>query len=105
MARAIGDFSSANTPETDLFTLDFVNDLVAGDSVVSATWTISVLVGTDNAADSYKIGDPTVFGSKVTQKAAGFLPGVEYCMTAQATTQFGLTPILWAPIQGEAIGC
>lgn len=105
MARAIGDFSTANPPEGDLFTLDFVNDLVPGDSIASATWAITVLVGVDPSAAACAMGPATIFGTKVTQKAGNFLAGVGYCMICTVVTRLGLVLILWAPLECEAVGC
>lgn len=105
MAKAIGCFSAADQSEVDLYTLDFVNDLIPGDAIDTAAWACTVAVGTDPDASSYLLGTPTIFGTKVTQKAGGFLPGIKYVMTATVATRQGLSLVLWAYLLGETIGC
>lgn len=104
MAKAVGCFSLADVG-SDLFTFDFANRLVAGDSIASASWVVTVADGADPDVGSIAIGSPTIFETKVTQKAAGFLPGVTYTMQANVVTNLGLTPNLWANITGETVGC
>jgi hypothetical protein len=105
MAQAIGQFSGADQPEDELFTFDFVNDLPLGDTITDAVWAISVAVGVDPTVDDRAVGDPTVFGTRVTQQAAGFLPGVRYVMACLITTAMGSTLELWAYLDGETVGC
>lgn len=105
MAEAVGQFSITNTPESELFTFDFVNDLRPGDSIASAGWTCSAAVGTDAGAAGRVTGSPTVLGTRVTQRGGGFLPGVTYVMTALVHTALGDDLDLWAYLPCEAIGC
>ncbi len=101
MAQAVGSFSGANQPENELFTLDFVNDLPGGDSIR----TCSVASGTDAHPADRLVGSPTVFGTRVTQRASGFLPGVQYVMACVVMTAMGSELELWAFLPGEAVGC
>lgn len=106
MAEAIGQFSITNTPESELFTFDFANDLRPGDSIASVTsWTCGVAVGTDAGAAGRVSGSPTLFGSRVTQRGGGFLPGVTYVMTALVHTALGDDLDLWAYLPCGVIGC
>jgi hypothetical protein len=105
MAQAIGQFSIANQPESDLFTFDFVNDLPADDAVTAATWACTVASGVDADAADRLVGSPTLFNTRVSQRGAGFLPGVQYVMACTATTRQGNTLVLWAYLDGGVVGC
>lgn len=109
MAQAIGQFSSANQPESELFTFDFVNDLTPGDSILASpapVWGLTVAVGSDPNAQMYRLfGLPTLSGTRVTQAAGGFLPGVRYVMTCVVSTASGLKLELWAYLDGQVVGC
>lgn len=105
MAQAIGQFSSADQGENELFTFDFVNDLAPGDSIASAVWEITVAVGVDADVADRAVGDPTIFGTRVTQRASGFLPGVQYVMACTITTTMGNDLELWSYLDGQTVGC
>ena len=107
MAEAIGNFSSANPTESELFTFNFVNDLGAGDSIdtgQAAVWTCTVLEGEDSAAQS-RITDVGFSGTKSTARGAGFLADVVYCLASTIKTTLGDTLTLWAQLPGKPIGC
>ena len=106
-SRAVGDFTPTSPNVRRLFTFDFVNTVVPGDSIDPAqiTLTIGVMTGTDATPLSHLVGLPSLFGTKVTQECENFLAGVEYYMLCNVTTRAGLKPALWAPLKCEPIGC
>ena len=52
------DFNNADPGETDVYSLDFTNDLHEDETVVSAAWTCEAVVGTDASASSRLSGAP-----------------------------------------------
>lgn len=109
MARAVGDFSPTNPPESELFSFDFTTQLRPGDAVTGTpAWTCIVAVegptGDPTPADRL-IGGPTLFGNITTQRMAGWIAGVTYAVSADAQTVLGDTLTLWAYCPDEPIGC
>jgi hypothetical protein len=96
------DFDPSDTGESERYTLDFVNDLQVGDTIVSATWTCEVAAksaGSDAAAVS-RIDGPAVYvGTKTTQRVSGMVPGVIYCLTATVVTTLNDTVSLWSHVE------
>jgi hypothetical protein len=96
------DFDPSDTGESERYTLDFVNDLQAGDAIAAATWTCEVAAkstGEDGEAAS-RIDGPAVFsGTKTTQRVTGMMPGVTYCLTATVTTTLQDTVSLWSHVE------
>jgi hypothetical protein len=106
VARAVGNFSPTNPPESELFTFDFVNDLRPGDSIASVTsWTNSVVEGVDPNVAGTVVGAATIFGTKVTQRMKNWAPGVIYSSCCLVHTAFGDDLDLWALCPDEAVGC
>ena len=106
MAEAVGAFSPTNPDESELFTFDFVNDLRPGDSIDGTPeWAVLAVAGVDPNASNIPIGSPTVFGTTVTQRMAGWVSGVTYAISATVTTALGDTKTLWAYCPDEPIGC
>lgn len=96
------DFDPSDTGESERYTLDFVNDLQAGDTIVSAAWVCEVAaksVGSDEEAASRIDGPAVYLGSKTTQRVTGMVPGVTYCLTATVTTALLDTVSLWSHVE------
>ena len=96
------DFDPSDTGESERYTLDFVNDLQPGDSIVAAVWTCEVAARSelpDDDAASHIIGAAGISGTKVTQRVSGLVPGVTYCLTAIATTSTGDAVSLWSHLE------
>ena len=83
------DFDPAAPTESEVFTLDFVNDLTDGDSIVSAAVTLTVNEGVDATPSSRLNGTYGVTGTKVMQRLTGLLSGVLYCLSITITTANG----------------
>jgi hypothetical protein len=96
------DFDPSDTGESERYTLDFVNDLQAGDTISTATWACEVAAkssGADGAAAG-KIDGPAVYlGTKTTQRITGMTPGVTYCLTATIVSAGGDTISLWSHVE------
>jgi hypothetical protein len=96
------DFDPSDTGESERYTLDFVNDLQAGDAIATATWTCEVAAkSTGSDADAAtRIDGPAVYlGTKTTQRVSGMVPGVTYCLTAKITTTLQDTVSLWSHVE------
>jgi hypothetical protein len=87
-----GLFVPKGTDETWTLTFDFADRLGAGETIVSAPWTASVLTGTDPDPDALleNGGDaPTIIGSQVVQRVVGGVDRVTYCLNCLALTSSG----------------
>lgn len=75
----------------EFFTMDFLRNLAAGDSILSATCTASVLEGTDATPSSILLNAPIINGTNVSQEIQAGMLGVRYLLTFTATTLLGET--------------
>jgi hypothetical protein len=101
-----GTFDPAIPSEQKAFSIDFVNDLAAGDSIVSATATVAVFYGQDVNVAQLVIPPPAINGTIVTQVLGlgpGFQPGTIYRWTVTALTQGGWTLISYAHLPCNAV--
>lgn len=101
------DFSPAQQNESELYGLDFVNDLVAGEALTSAAWTLTVTNGVDGTPSSHLIGSPTLVTpdgttvqTETDQRIQGLLPDVTYAVQAVAVTNKGNTKTLYSHVRG-----
>jgi hypothetical protein len=104
-----GTFAPAIPGETKSFSIDFVNDLAAGDSLISATSRLECLFGVDpNVSLLLAPGPPAINGTLVTQVAGnsiyprGFQPGIIYRWTVTAKTALGWTLVSYAHLPCNA---
>lgn len=96
------DFDPSDTGESERYTLDFVNDLNAGDTITSASWACEVAAtstGSDSAAASRISGATVINKTRTTQRVTGLQPGVTYCLTATVETLNGDTISLWSHVR------
>jgi hypothetical protein len=103
-----GTFNPAIPGETKSFSIDFVNDIAAGDAIDRATGTLAVFYGSDpNAAELVAPGPPAISGSVVTQilgyGPTGFQPGIIYRWTVTAETTGGWTLVAYAHLPCNAV--
>lgn len=111
MARALGNFSPTNPPESELFSFDFTTELRAGDAVKASpapAWACIVAVAGetgDPTPQNRIVGSQTLFGNITTQRMAGWVSGVSYAVSATVQTVLGDTLVLWAYCPDEPIGC
>lgn len=100
------DYSPSDNPESELYGLDFINDLPTGDSITGATCTCS------NASDSPVqdatpaariIAGPFVVGTVTSVRLSGLQTGVKYTLQATVTTTFGNTIVLFSHVTAETV--
>lgn len=110
MAYAGRDFSPAEQAESQIYGLDFVNDLQEGESLVEAVWEVIVREGADPDPGSHLVGDPmlvtpdgTTTQTATTQRIEGLLPDVNYTVRAVVTTSRENKLSLWSHVQGEPV--
>lgn len=105
--KAVGNFQDANPAEINYYGLDFTNELVPGDSIATAVWscTVSENADLDPAPASRLLGDASVLGAIVTQKAGQFASGAQYVLSCTIQTRLGLARTLWSYLNGVPVGC
>lgn len=101
------DFSPMEFNESEVFGLDFVNDLDADEQLLSSRWTMRVSQGLDNNPGVHLEGTSTEvvpLGSNLKtatiQRIGGLWPNVTYIVEAQVITDRGNTRRLWTHIRG-----
>lgn len=84
--------------ESDVFTIDFVNDLNAGESISSVVFSIAVMQGTDAGAATRLSGGPSISTTKVSQAVdvRGAPSGVLYRLQATIATNQRVAISLWS---------
>jgi len=102
------DYDPQEAVESETFGLNFVNDLTAGETISSATWSISVAQGTDVNVAARLVGSASIVvpdgaTSQIAtvQRIAGLQPDVTYMVQAVVTTSLGNTKSLFTHIQGD----
>jgi hypothetical protein len=76
---------------TETYTVDFVSDIPAGDSISSQSVVASVYSGTDGSPSSIVSGSASASGTRVSQNITGGVAGVVYELLWTAGTAGGLT--------------
>jgi len=91
---------SVKTPAAkEFFTFNFARRLSAGETIVSAAWTVTVKEGTDASPSALLSGSPAISGSRVSHLIIGGVADTRYCLQCVATTSAGqeiaLTDDVW----------
>ncbi len=101
------DFSPQEFDESEVFGMDFVNDLDDEEQLINATWTIAVAQGQDPNPKVHLEGPPAVtipLGSNLKtatiQRIGGLWPNVTYVVSAFVVTDRGNSRNLWTHIRG-----
>lgn len=81
-----GTFDPKDPSESRAFVLDFADDLAAGETVTAATFTVTVLEGTDANPSAMLSGAAVASGTTAAQRLVGGLAGVVYKVRAVVTT-------------------
>ena len=90
------DWDPLDIAETDVFSLNFINDLNSGEGIISVAWSIGVTYGNDPMPASRLLGNPGISGSIVSQTVSQPpAPGIIYWLAAQVTTTSGRKLELW----------
>lgn len=101
------DYSPSDNPESEIYGLDFVNDLPSGDSITSATWTCLVANDsqvTDPSPSSRIVGGATITGTVVEGRFSAFVTGCKYVLKATIGTAQGNTLINYSHVTAEVVG-
>ena len=94
----------ADNSESEVYGFDFINDLLSGETISSAVWSLSVKSGTDASPSSHLIGSPSIVSAtKTAQRISGLLQGVTYIITCTVTTNLSNTKVLWTKVFCEQI--
>lgn len=101
------DFSPQETIESEVFGLDFVNDLDGDEQLLSSVWELTVSDGDDPNPKIHLEGTSVVvvpFGSNMKtatiQRIGGLWPDVTYIVRAVVITDAGNTKTLWTHVRG-----
>lgn len=97
----MSDYSPKRVGEVEIITVDYVLLLASGETITSASWSNSVVRGTDAYASSMIQGATSISGSKVSTKITAGIVGVFYAPICTALTSAGQTLIL--PEYGNGI--
>lgn len=95
------DFSPKRATETEVFTVDFVNSLAAGETIQSAVWTSSVADGRDPNPNATIQGVASISGTRVSTMITAGIPGIRYAPICTAQTNLGQTLVLPEYGQGQ----
>lgn len=93
------DFHPADPGESEIYTFDFVNDVLSGETLSNATWTCEAIEGTDASASSRLSGAPSNTGTKSSHRVANLQEGVKYRLRCVAVTSAGNTVSLFANVK------
>lgn len=96
------DFQPSDTGESESYTFDFSNDFATSETISSATWSISVVSGTDASASSRLVGSPSNTSTKSSQRVTGLQDGVTYLLRAVVITSAGNTISLYSHVAASA---
>ena len=83
---AIELFSEKDPGETITCGLDFVNILASGETISTASLSITTYAGTDTSASSLLSGSVSISGTQVLHNITGGLDGVTYRLRYVATS-------------------
>src|SRR5215510_3170845 len=101
------DFSPQEFNESEVFGMDFVNDLDDGEQLITSSWTISVTQGKDANPSVHLEGPSGVaipLGSNLKtatiQRIGGLWANVTYKVEATVVTDRANTRSMWTHIRG-----
>ncbi len=93
------DFDPANATENEVYSLDFVNELGTGETLLSVSAvSFTVFQGTDANPDSHLSGNPSVTGSVVSQRLTTLTSGVTYTLAFTVLTSLSNTITLFSRV-------
>ena len=102
------DYDPAEIDESQVFGLDFVRDIPETAVLIAATWSLTLISGTDSDPSIHLIGPASLVIPKgsirltgTQQRIAGLLPNCVYNARALVTTNEGDTVALNSHIAGE----
>ena len=97
------DWDPLDVAETDVFSLDFVNDLKPAEVITAAAFSIGVSFGNDPTPTARLVSVAGITGTVVSQTVAHPpAPGITYWLAALVTTTTGRQLELWAHFSSVA---
>ena len=92
------DFPPANPNETQPYSIDFINDLPVGQTIIGANVTLTTYQGTDSNPSSHLIGSTPsqIISTIVTQIIGNLVAGNIYSLNIVAISSNGFTYELYA---------
>lgn len=104
------DFDPANPTESQVYSMDFTNDLQSGEAINTAAIALTVFQGTDSNPSLHLAGNPSISGAVVSQRVGGsgapggnLVAGVTYTIAYTITTTLTNTLTLYSRIACRAI--
>ena len=91
--QAYDNFDPSDPGEQEFYGFNFARDLLAGETIVSASWSCATVTGDDPAAGERLQAAPTFVDTRTLQFVVG---GVTYRLTATITTSLGQVSSRWA---------
>jgi hypothetical protein len=92
MPRALRDFTPIYADEEVPLSFDFgppLAQLPGAQTLVSPTWSIGLVLGSDATPAARLLGPPSIIGTFVTQMVGTYQPGSTYDHIAKVTTSGG----------------
>lgn len=83
------NFSPKRPVEIEILDMDYRRSLARSETIISATWTMTVVEGEDPAPEDMLSGDPVIEGTRVFHDVKGGLAGVTYKPFCLAVTSMG----------------
>lgn len=98
---SIGSFGPKHPTESRLFGFDFEAELGDGEDLSTATFTMTVVEGTDASPSAMLSGSGVVSGTEALQRVIGGTAGVLYELKCTVTTTSGNTLVTCAALRVE----
>lgn len=95
-------FTPMDPNESEVLGFDFSPELAAGETILTAQWTLSTISGTDANPASHLSGAALIDGYRTTQRVTGLAAGATYRVLARVTTSAGNTLSLWSSIAANS---
>ncbi len=93
------DFDPANSTESEVYSLDFVNEISTSETLSSVTsTTLTVYQGTDSDPSSHLSGISSITGTVVSQRITGLTSGVTYTLAFTVLTNMSNTITLFSRV-------
>ncbi len=93
------DFDPANSTESEVYSLDFVNELATSESLLSVSSVgFTVFQGADADPSSHLSGSPSISGTIVSQRLITLTSGVTYTLSFTVLTNQSNTITLFSRV-------
>ena len=105
MSRTLLNFSAADPValETSNYSYNFGPDLAVGETISSATWVLTAIIGLDTSPATRLIGTPTNSGQVTTQAIGNLVAGETYLVRATVVTSNAQTLTAYSNVSCVAV--